>query len=57
MIVGPWDPTDRFTWWPWRFARGGEVLVPGPTDWGVEFTDVRELQQTLKKQGDVSLAS
>ncbi len=47
LIVGPWDPTDRFTWWPWRFSRGGEVLVPGPTEWGVECTDVRDLASFL----------
>jgi len=47
LIVGPWDPTDRFTWWPWRFAGGVDVLVPGPADWGVEFTDVRDLAAFL----------
>ena len=30
LIVGPHDPTDRFTYWPVRVARGGEVLAPGP---------------------------
>src|SRR5207253_5837265 len=29
LIVGPLDPTDRFTYWPHRFALGGDVLVPG----------------------------
>ncbi len=29
LIVGPGDPTDRFTYWPVRVARGGEVLAPG----------------------------
>src|SRR5262249_10510626 len=29
LIVGPHDPTDRFTYWPHRVARGGEVLAPG----------------------------
>jgi 2'-hydroxyisoflavone reductase len=29
LLVGPHDPTDRFTYWPARLARGGEVLAPG----------------------------
>jgi 2'-hydroxyisoflavone reductase len=42
-IVGPGDYTDRFTYWPVRLARGGEVLAPGrPTD-PVQFIDVRDL--------------
>ena len=42
-IVGPRDSTDRFTYWPVRTSRGGEVLVPGsPTD-PVQFIDVRDL--------------
>ena len=32
LIVGPHDPTGRFTYWPHRIARGGEVLVPGPPE-------------------------
>jgi 2'-hydroxyisoflavone reductase len=42
-IVGPGDPTDRFTYWPVRVARGGEMLVPGaPTDY-IQFIDVRDV--------------
>ena len=43
LIVGPHDPTGRFTYWPHRVARGGEVLVPGPLDRQVQFVDVRDL--------------
>jgi 2'-hydroxyisoflavone reductase len=43
LIVGPHDPTDRFTYWPVRVARGGEVLAPGRPDRPVEFVDVRDL--------------
>ena len=43
LIVGPLDPTDRFTYWPVRVARGGEVLAPAPADFPVEFTDCRDL--------------
>jgi 2'-hydroxyisoflavone reductase len=43
LIVGPHDPTGRFTYWPHRVARGGEVLVPAPPDRHVQFVDVRDL--------------
>lgn len=45
LIVGPGDPTDRFTYWPVRVARGGRVLVPGPREPRkalVTFVDVRD---------------
>jgi 2'-hydroxyisoflavone reductase len=45
LIVGPGDMTDRFTYWPVRIARGGEVLAPGnPTD-PVQFIDARDLAE------------
>jgi len=47
LIVGPHDPTDRFTYWPWRLARGGPVLVAEPQDANVEFTDVRDLARWI----------
>ena len=43
LIVGPDDPTDRFTYWPVRLARGGEVLAPGDGRRPVQFIDVRDL--------------
>ena len=43
LIVGPNDPTGRFTYWPSRVARGGEVLAPGPPERRVQFVDVRDL--------------
>jgi 2'-hydroxyisoflavone reductase len=47
LIVGPRDATDRFTYWPVRLARGGEVLAPGaPTD-PVLYIDVRDLAQWM----------
>ena len=42
-IVGPDDPSGRFTYWPVRFDRGGEVLVPGTPADPVQFIDVRDL--------------
>jgi 2'-hydroxyisoflavone reductase len=47
LIVGPNDPTGRFTYWPHRIARGGEVLVPGPPEHTVQFIDVRDLASWL----------
>jgi 2'-hydroxyisoflavone reductase len=45
LIVGPGDPTDRFTYWPVRIDRGGEILAPGsPTD-PVQFIDGRDLAE------------
>ncbi len=43
LIVGPGDPTDRFTYWPVRVARGGNILAPGKPEWGVQYIDVRDL--------------
>jgi 2'-hydroxyisoflavone reductase len=43
LIVGPFDPTGRFTYWPHRVARGGEVLVPAPLSRRVQLVDVRDL--------------
>jgi len=43
LIVGPHDPTGRFTYWPHRVARGGDVLVPGPAWRPVQLVDVRDL--------------
>jgi 2'-hydroxyisoflavone reductase len=43
LIVGPHDPTGRFTYWPHRIARGGEVLAPGPPEAPTQFVDVRDL--------------
>lgn len=43
LIVGPGDPTDRFTYWPVRIARGGEVMAPGQPSDPVQVIDVRDL--------------
>jgi 2'-hydroxyisoflavone reductase len=43
LIVGPYDYTDRFTYWVVRVARGGEVLAPSRPERFVQFIDVRDL--------------
>ena len=45
LIVGPGDETDRFTYWPVRLARGGEVLAPGDGGDPVQFIDARDLAE------------
>jgi 2'-hydroxyisoflavone reductase len=61
-IVGPGDTTDRFPYWPVRFAKGGEILAPGRRDDPVQFIDVRDLAAFMIKivesrQGGVFNAS
>lgn len=46
-IVGPDDPTGRFTYWPVRFHRGGEVAVPGNPSDPIQVIDVRDLAAWL----------
>jgi 2'-hydroxyisoflavone reductase len=43
LIVGPHDPTDRFTYWPRRVARGGSVVAPGRPDRPIQFIDARDI--------------
>jgi 2'-hydroxyisoflavone reductase len=47
LVVGPHDPTDRFTYWPVRIEQGGEVLAPGRPDRPWQFVDVRDLGDWL----------
>jgi len=46
-IVGPLDPTDRFTYWPVRASRGGEMLAPGTPRDPIQFIDVRDLTRWM----------
>jgi 2'-hydroxyisoflavone reductase len=43
LIVGPYDPSDRFTYWPHRIDRGGEVLAPRGPEVPTQLIDVRDL--------------
>ena len=45
LIVGPHDPSDRFTYWPLRFARGGDIVVPNDPDAPIQWIDVRDLAE------------
>jgi 2'-hydroxyisoflavone reductase len=49
LIVGSFDPTDRFTYWVMRVARGGEVLAPGSPDRFVQLIDARDLSEWTVK--------
>jgi len=47
VVAGPYDPTDRFTYWPVRLARGGRVLVPGAPEAFAQTVDGRDLADWL----------
>ena len=47
LIVGPNDPTDRFTYWPVRVARSGKVLTPEKPNMPVQIIDVRDLSDFI----------
>jgi len=49
LIVGPHDPTDRFTYWPVRVARGGDVLAPENPEVLTQIIDVRDLSNFIIK--------
>lgn len=55
LIVGPHDLSDRFTYWPVRVARGGEVLAPGAPDRAAQFIDVRDLAAWTVKATEARL--
>jgi len=42
-MMGPADRTDRFTYWPVRLGRGGEIMVPGKGNDPVQYVDVRDV--------------
>jgi 2'-hydroxyisoflavone reductase len=49
LIVGPHDPTDRFTYWPVRVARGGDTLAPEKPEAVTQIIDVRDLSDFALK--------
>lgn len=54
LIVGPGDETDRFTYWPVRIDRGGEVLAPGNQTDPVQFIDARDLAEWTIRMAEES---
>ena len=56
LIVGPYDYSDRFTYWVVRVASGGEVLAPGRPERFVQFIDVRDLAEWTVKMIERSAA-
>jgi 2'-hydroxyisoflavone reductase len=52
LIVGPYDPTERFTYWPRRLAEGGDVLAPGEPSAAVQFIDARDLAAWLVREAE-----
>lgn len=48
-MMGPGDRTDRFTYWPVRLSRGGEVMVPGRSEDPVQYIDVRDVAAFMIK--------
>ncbi len=55
LLVGPYDRTDRFTYWPVRAARGGEILAPGTPTAPIQFIDVRDLAEWAVRATHVGL--
>lgn len=47
LIVGPGDPTDRYTYWPVRLARGGDVVAPGDGSDPAQVIDARDLAEWI----------
>lgn len=45
LIVGPYDPTDRFTYWPTRIVKGGPFVAPVGPSQGMQFIDARDIAQ------------
>ncbi len=56
LIVGPWDPTGRFTYWPVRFAAGGRVLAPLPRDADAQVIDGRDLADWIVRAAEEGFA-
>ena len=54
LIVGPHDPTDRFTYWVRRVAQGGDILAPGSKGAGVQFIDARDLAEWAMRSIEIN---
>ncbi|HYQ63647.1 NAD-dependent epimerase/dehydratase family protein [Actinophytocola sp.] len=56
LITGSWDRSDRFGYWPGRFARGGRVLVPDFQDQRIQLVDVRDFATWIVDAGEQGVA-
>jgi 2'-hydroxyisoflavone reductase len=56
LIVGPHDPTNRFTYWVRRFDGGGDVLAPLPPERRVQVIDVRDLAEWIVRGLEAGLS-
>jgi 2'-hydroxyisoflavone reductase len=56
LITGSWDRSDRFGYWPGRFARGGRVLVPDVPDQRTQIVDVKDFARWVVDAGEKGLA-
>lgn len=56
LIVGPHDPTDRFTYWPLRIAKGGVILTPDRPDAMTQIIDARDLSDFIIKLSDHNIS-
>jgi 2'-hydroxyisoflavone reductase len=52
LIVGPGDPSNRFTYWPVRIARGGDVLAPGDGSDPVQIIDARDIAEWIIRMAE-----
>ncbi len=52
LLVGPFDPTGRWTWWVQRLLRGGDVLAPGTPEAPVQFIDARDAAAWMLDQAE-----
>jgi 2'-hydroxyisoflavone reductase len=56
LIVGAHDPSDRFTYWPWRVAQGGELLAPETPAYRVQLIDVGDLASWIVRMSEARKA-
>ncbi len=52
LIVGPGDLSDRFSYWPVRIDKGGEILAPGTPDDPVQYVDAKDLSEWIVRLGE-----
>lgn len=55
LIVGPYDPSNRFTYWVTRAARGGDAIAP-PAEQPLQFIDARDLAAFVLQAAERRLA-